>query len=677
MKKKEIKEGGRYIATVSGKRTIVKVESIVKREKTKYRKGGTTYLCINEGTGREVVFKSAMKFQREALDGEPKPGRSKKDKPSKPPIGNKSILQDKLASRNGGSHLIVEALAGTGKTFTMIVGVVWSLAYSLWPSLMDRMREETGNPNLDIVPSDQQQAVWDFMRKLEGKVTNVVYCAFNRSIVSDFATKWGFVPDLLSTVGIYLKFSTVNSLGNQACARVYGRKPPRGYHTENILAEYWKTDIRELKRKDLVTVTAICRLVDLCKLTMTGWTEENGFDASTVDFDALDALTSHFDIDLNGNRDKVYETVPTILELSRDVKRWNEIDFNDQNWLPIVNNLPIPKCDLIMVDEGQDLPRCKQEFVRRAGRNVIVVGDVNQAIYGFAGADVESIPRMRTLLSESVETMYLTETRRCGKAIVKEANDVLARLAEDGSQPIFVAHESNPEGDVGLAKKDKLLDLAEDGDMVLSRVNAPLVSHALRFLKGGTKVVIRGREFGTEIINFIKRLKPTDIGDLLEKVDSWFDKEAQKESKKKNPSEAKLIGLEDRVNCIQAFADSAKSIDEILENISKVFAGKRCPICGRTYDESTERCYNRDCKTETDPLSGYPCGPRLVTPKGILFSSVHRAKGLEADNVFLLACDGSMFPHPMASSKWQVLQEWNLKYVAVTRAIQRLTYVVE
>ena len=53
-----------------------------------------------------------------------------------------------------------------------------------------------------------------------------------------------------------------------------------------------------------------------------------------------------------------------------------------------------------------------------------------------------------------------------------------------------------------------------------------------------------------------------------------------------------------------------------------------------------------------------------------MFSTIHRAKGLEADTVHLVRPD--LLPHPMARG-WQVEQETHLRYVAHTRANRSLT----
>jgi len=59
--------------------------------------------------------------------------------------------------------------------------------------------------------------------------------------------------------------------------------------------------------------------------------------------------------------------------------------------------------------------------------------------------------------------------------------------------------------------------------------------------------------------------------------------------------------------------------------------------------------------------------------QGISFSTVHKAKGLEARNVYLLRPD--LFPHPMAKKPWEIQQETNIHYVAATRSLENLYFI--
>jgi len=65
----EVKVGGRYCCTVSGRRTIVRITNIHKTDWL-YGRARTRIVAINEATGREVTVKSAAKFVREARPDE-------------------------------------------------------------------------------------------------------------------------------------------------------------------------------------------------------------------------------------------------------------------------------------------------------------------------------------------------------------------------------------------------------------------------------------------------------------------------------------------------------------------------------------------------------------------------------------------------------------------------------
>lgn len=610
------------------------------------------------------------------------------DEESHPPIKNPKTVTCRsptglgalLKSRTEQSapHMVVRAYAGTGKTFTQIMGVAYAFGQGIWPQVVKHL-------GFEPVPSAEQRLVWESLALSAGKVKTVTYTAFNKTIVTEFQDKWGWLVNLLQEAGITLAFSTINSLGHGVVTKWLGRGiTVADWHAENVLSDILGVDGRELKRKDAVFVKATTDLVALCKLTLAGWSKGKGFDPAAVTEDVLDRLTSHYDVEMEGLRYRVYDMVPQVLGRCADPmdpaagSGRGEIDYNDQNWLPIVKGLPVPQSDLLLVDEGQDLPRCKQEYALLAGKRIVLVGDVRQAIYGFAGADTSSIPNMEARLgiltcprcwtADKWQTkcatckgtgyvggvrLQLTQTRRCGKAIVEEAR----KIVHD-----FTAHESNPPGHVGTMYEDQYASRVRDKDMVLCRVNAPLVANALRFIKAGRKAVIRGRDFGGQLINFVEARNASDVPDLITKTDHWLAEESRKERAKRNPSEERIIALQDRRDCIIAFTDGAANVSEVRNKIELVFAGKHCEQCGKHYQEHVEACFN--------------CQRKLSKPEGVLFSSIHRAKGLEADRVFFLVVKGAECPHPMAKQEWQVEQEWNCKYIAITRAINELWYVI-
>lgn len=586
-------------------------------------------------------------------------------------------------------HGIVRARAGTGKTFTLIMGVAnmfrdhkladsytfkgprgKKLDYAAQNTLWAKVEKECGrwkNPLTGfweypekvrkIVPSKQQKEVWEFMGKEVPRT--VCYVAFNNSIVEEFGEKYEWLVQLLEPLGMKLEFRTIHSLGNQACRDHYkmrGWKAINKFRVSDLLSVFWGKDLREVWKEKADLIKGIQELVGICKLTLT-----------TVDSDdALEDLCIHYDIGLE-DKDELFRATRHILQQCREVSRdgTGRIDFNDMVWLPVINNLHMQQFDLLLVDEAQDLNRCQQELILKVGKRIILVGDERQAIYGFAGADTDSIDRMQGLLggvntelsTSKIEQLRLTQTRRCGKAIVEHAK----RLVPD-----FEAHEGNGPGKVSRTPVTSLEEeptaspysLGEK-DMVLCRTNAPLVGLAFRMLKAGKRVNIKGRDIGEGLKAFIKKSKAADVSEFLIWLEDFQRREVERINKRRNVDSEALVTLEDKCLCLRTFSEGAITVKDLYKAIDEVFKGKVCPQCKKSYDEQQKQCW--DCKVP------------LVNPEGTLCSSIHRAKGLESKRVFILRPD--LMPHPMAKSQWAKGQETNLMYVAETRAIEELVYV--
>jgi hypothetical protein len=513
---------------------------------------------------------------------------------------------------SGVPHVEVRALAGTGKTTTAIEGMA-----------------SVKGINPLIVPSYQQLEVWKQMEL--GKHDTIRFCAFGNAIAEVMKVK--LADRGLTKLGC--EASTLHSLGFAAFRKAFGYRKPSSWAVLDLVAKVLGGDRRDLmKEKGMpVVFKATDELVSLCKQNLAEPTEEN-----------LDKLASHYDVELNGSRGKVYDLVPQVLELCKDPKLGCEISFDDMVWLPVVLGLPIWQSDVLIVDESQDLNRMQQQLAYKAGKRIIYVGDPHQAIFGFAGADAESMHRMGEELNErgGLVTLPLTVTRRCGRRIVKEAQRYV---------PEYEAHESNPDGIVRDMKYPDRKDsnvpelpweqtYAADvrpGNMVLCRCNAPLVTQCFKFIKRRIKANILGRKIGDGLVSLVNKMQAQSVPDLVGKLSDWYKAEVEKEQAKRNPSETKLQGIEDRHDCVIAFTEEVSSVDGIVRSIQEVFTD--------------------DAKTP-----------------GVKFSSIHKAKGLEAHRVFYLQPPG-VGPREDKMQDWEVEQEENLRYVATTRAIEELVYV--
>lgn len=498
-------------------------------------------------------------------------------------------------------HLIVEALAGTGKTTTLVEGlkVVWGQKPS-------------------ITPSPQQQEIWESLAKSKG-VASVCFVAFNKSIATELQSR---VPAGCSAM-------TLHSLGLKAVTAVLGPKKINGYRVDNIFAEITGYDGYSIRKNEKVTVLlGLCkRLVGLCKANLIG--HEGNLLGETSLESAVGELADIYDIDLNGNRSRVIELVPQILERCKQDD--GEIDFDDMVWLPVALELPTTKYDLLLVDESQDLNRCQQELAIKSGERLVLCGDSRQAIYAFAGADSTSLRRMGARLQatpQGVECKQLTVTRRCSQVVVQEAQQFV---------PTFSAHESNRQGKISQATIQDYQATVVDGDMVVCRVTAPLVSQCFQFIKSGRKATIQGRDIGQGLSKLVEKMKAESLPELITLLEKWKDGEVAKENAKKFPSSNRIIGIEDKYDCLVYLSAGLRNVEELLTTIEALFTDQEKP--------------------------------------GIRLSTIHKAKGLEAENVYLLEPEGATVPHPAAKTESEREQEWNLRYVAITRAIDTLVYV--
>jgi superfamily I DNA/RNA helicase len=298
------------------------------------------------------------------------------------------------------------------------------------------------------------------------------------------------------------------------------------------------------------------------------------------------------------------------------------IDYSDMIYLPVVNGWTYPMNGLVVVDEAQDMTVAQLALARGVCKGrMCVVGDDRQAIYKFRGADSGSLDRLKSELQ--ADEMGLTVTYRCGRVIVDFASTMV---------PDFQAAPSNPQGEIRRLAYDKLVEQVALGDFVLSRTNAPLVATAMSLLRQGKRTRVAGRDIGAglkAILRTIAKGKGADsLPAMLEKLAIW--KERQITRLVAAGKEAKVEQVEDQAAMIFGLAEGATSVHALEERIEALFTDDGLGQAG------------------------------VIT-----CSSVHRAKGLEADRVFILA----------DTLKSHTDEEVNICYVAATRAKHELVMV--
>lgn len=300
-----------------------------------------------------------------------------------------------------------------------------------------------------------------------------------------------------------------------------------------------------------------------------------------------------------------------------------KMDFPDMLWIPynFVDEMNFPKYQVVMIDEGQDLFTLQKEILQRhikpRGR-FIAVGDSKQLIYNFMGSDLDvftSIKRMPNTIC-----LPLSVTYRCAKKIVEKANEV------------FPGTECIPTAIEGVIRSGDIFE-AESGDFILCRNNYPLVATFIMLLEKGKKASIMGRDFGESLCRLL---------DGQERLDDLYLLLEDKVSKLKER------GLSEIAITNNASYVTLKEKVSIIEILYKRFPGSFLAL-----KQKIKNIFSDD-KT------------------GIILSTIHKSKGLEAKRVFFL--NPELIPSKFAKTPKALYAEDCLKFVAITRAKEELVY---
>lgn len=345
------------------------------------------------------------------------------------------------------------------------------------------------------------------------------------------------------------------------------------------------------------------------------------------DIPGLMDIAAQFDLPSKEAAGKVAKAAVALMERAADEPY--KVDFDDMVWMPWYFGYgeevgtEMLRFDVVLVDEAQDLNAAQHWMVKRMRHNGRVIGflDDRQTLYAFRGADRNAISHI--IGDPKARQLSLPISYRCPMAVIDKA-----RLVVPDIEPAPDAKD----GTVTLVEYNELLDEAAPGDFILSRTNAPLMTTCLRLLRRNRPATIAGRDLGQSLIKLLDKSKANDIPGLTSYLYDWLAKE-EKRHMPERPE--RLEAAKDRVACLFAVGTYCSTVDEIRTRLNDLFTDK----------DSTDQ---------------------------IVCSTVHKAKGLERDTVWLLhATFGYPEPKPW-QDRWS---EENIWYVAVTRARDTLRFV--
>ncbi|MFK8026028.1 MAG: ATP-dependent helicase [Ilumatobacter sp.] len=416
------------------------------------------------------------------------------------------------------------------------------------------------------------------------------------------------------------------------------------------------------------------------------------------------------------------------------LERQRVVDFDDQIYRALIILLSDPAarraaqraCRVMLVDEFQDLTPAHLLMIRllaAPGGAVFGVGDDDQTIYGYNGADpgwlIDFVEYFPSAGAHPLEVNY-----RCPAGVVEIADRLVRhnsrrvtktiRADSDAPGGWSVDTSQDPVGATVDAVRSALAGGAPTSDVaVLARVNAVLAPVQVALagegipVSGGVGLEFLERTAVRSVLAWLRlattdergRFLPADIGEALRRpsrsfhprITSWIAEQS---------SLVDLFKLAGRLN-------NERDVDRLMEFGADIQTMQKAAAAGASTSDlvftlideiglagsvagldATRRGMNRSAQGDDltalqhlaalhDDAASFATWlrDRLDTPRsggGVTLSTVHRVKGQEWPHVVVHHVDAEQYPHRLAED---VEEERRLFHVAITRASQHVTVV--
>jgi DNA helicase-2/ATP-dependent DNA helicase PcrA len=442
--------------------------------------------------------------------------------------------------RAGRGSAVVEAVAGSGKTTTVIEGL---------PLLDERL--------------------------------SVQLFAFNTVIAGELKERLARKAAECGRAFRNMRASTFHSVGFGAVCKRLGRTP-RQVVTDG---KKCRTLFRELvgDRELGLYEDFVPKLVSLAK--------GQGVGALVPDTEAAwYELIGHHDLFLDSEdatEERAVELARQLLRASNQRAQDGWLDFDDQLYLPLLWRCRLWQNDVVFIDEAQDtnpVRRALAKLALRPGGRLIAVGDARQAIYGFTGASHDALDLIRAEFGAT--SLPLTVCYRCDRAVVESARALVPHLE---------AAPGAAEGEVReLTLREVLPELAQT-DVVLCRNTAPLVTLAYGLIARGTACHVLGKDIGRGLANLVRQQRARTVDGLVEKLESYRDREVAKYTAKGEEQKAEAVS--DRVECVLTIVDhlpeTERTVGKLLARIEALFSDENGALTLSTIHKAKGREWDR------------------------------------------------------------------------------------
>lgn len=499
-------------------------------------------------------------------------------------------------AKTGILNILVEAVAGAGKTTTLIESVKQILEFKGDKKILLLAHNKSTR---DTLKSKLQTKVGD-------KSKNVLVCTLHGLAWRLFTENYNKIPEINDNKYRDYIAQNMDTIGSDSYKSLNGNS-------------------KMIYRANLI------QLINISRHYLKGGEKE------------IKKLAKKLNIDIIADE---CHAVANILRWGRE--NIDVVDFQDLLYFPSVLGYKSKKylSDYIFLDEAQDASLAQQYVITccmaRHSR-LIAFGDTDQTINSWCGSDIEALNNIKdnenNLLIDfrrKAETFPLSTNYRCGKKIIEYAKQFSEKNGQNGIKP-------RPDAQDGSVNFNVRLSEIKNHDMVLCRNSAPLMQLYRRLVSDGQKVYFRGEELGQTLVNTVNEITgetiPEIIFNLKRRLIAWWEFLTIESGL--DPRETMTHPI------IISNFDTLKTLEELPKNI----------------------IYRKDLELFVADIF------KDEGQDGIQLSTIHRAKGLEADNVFIIC--PSLIPSRLSQTEDELAEERRLQYVMCTRPKDSLNFVTE
>jgi DNA helicase-2/ATP-dependent DNA helicase PcrA len=318
-----------------------------------------------------------------------------------------------------------------------------------------------------------------------------------------------------------------------------------------------------------------------------------------------------------------------------------------------------------VVDEYQDVSPLQQRLLDAwlGGReDLCVVGDANQTIYSFAGATPEHLLGFRRRFPAAI-VVRLERDYRSTPQVVELANKLVRGNADgvkltligqraDGPVPTFTEFDDEPAEAASVAARCRaLMDAGTPAAeiAVLFRINAQSEVYERALADAHVPYVLRGGE------RFFDRPEIREARLLLRGA------ARAGQTEEKLPDAVRSV-----LSSLNWHADSPPAGGTARERWESLTA------LANLADDLIATVPDAHLAELVAELDARATAQHAPTVQGVTLASLHSAKGLEWDAVFLVGLTDTTVPIQHATTDAQIAEERRLLYVGITRARERL-----